>query len=315
MSHNEEISKFLKKIAIYYLLEGDERRYITFQRAADNIYLFDKDIISGTEAQEKIEGVGKSIALEIDEFLNKGTSQRLKSLEAENPEFYKTYESLAPIYGMGIKRIYKYYLQGIRTHEDLKDRATDLKRKEKIYLKYYNELVLKATREEIEKFKNYFELCFDEKFIWEITGSYRRGSTAINDIDLLIVRPKDNDCFNILNVLSLLSKENIILEPISLGEERAVIILKINGKARQVDITLVEEEEFPFALIHTTGPRNLNIYLRRKAKEKDLTLNEYGLFDSTGKRIELKEEKEIFEFLDLPYIPPSERNVFSYYLK
>jgi DNA polymerase/3'-5' exonuclease PolX len=309
LPNNKEISEFLKKISVYYLLEQDLERHRSFQRASESIYFHDKEITSAEDAIE-VFGVGKKISQEIQEFLDTGSSKRLKELEKKHPEFYETYKLLSVIHGMGIKRIHKLYQQGVRNYEDLENKVADLTRAEKVFLKYRQQLTISVAREVIDKYNNYFHQKLKD-LTWEIAGSYRRASNVVNDIDLLVEVPETPQGFSTFNVIELL-KEQDNLEVISLGETRATIVLKLNNYVRQVDILLVEKENYSFALLYYTGPRNFNIILRRYAKSKGFLLNEYGLFKlENGQRIPASSEKEIFELLELPYIPSSERNILT----
>jgi len=124
----------------------------------------------------------------------------------------------------------------------------------------------------------------------EIVGSYRRECTYVGDVDLLVK-----------NKLPNLSRYNVLAS----GDKKA----KIKLDDFEVDFRLVEDEEsYPFTLLYFTGSAETNIYLRAAAKRMKLKLNEYGLFEiSTDKRIILKSEKEIFEYLGFPYREPKDR--------
>uniref|UniRef100_H9GJR5 DNA-directed DNA polymerase X domain-containing protein n=1 Tax=Anolis carolinensis TaxID=28377 RepID=H9GJR5_ANOCA len=81
-------------------------------------------------------------------------------------------------------------------------------------------------------------------------------------------------------------------------------------KAVRVDLVVTPCSQFPFALLGWTGSQNFERDLRRFSKhEKKMTLNSHALYDK-GKRTFLTaaSEEEIFNHLDLEYIPPEERN-------
>jgi DNA polymerase (family 10) len=59
-------------------------------------------------------------------------------------------------------------------------------------------------------------------------------------------------------------------------------------------------------LQYFTGSKDHNIAVRRIAMKKNLKLNEYGVFKKE-KQIAGKTEKEVYEVVDLPYIPPELR--------
>jgi DNA polymerase (family 10) len=52
-----------------------------------------------------------------------------------------------------------------------------------------------------------------------------------------------------------------------------------------IDVFLVPEESYPFALFHYTGSKTFNIRTRSYVKRNGMLLNQYGLYDSqTGKK-------------------------------
>jgi len=94
------------------------------------------------------------------------------------------------------------------------------------------------------------------------------------------------------------------------GETKASVIAQ---GGIQADLRVVSDAEFPFALAYFTGSKEHNIVMRQRAIERGLRLNEYGLFKSKEEtrdaklRVSCKTEEEIFEKLDLAYVPPELR--------
>src|SRR5262249_56059307 len=72
----------------------------------------------------------------------------------------------------------------------------------------------------------------------------------------------------------------------------------------QVDLRVVEPKSWGAAMHYFTGSKAHNIRMRERAIKQGLKLNEYGLFDANDKYVAGVEEKDIFEKLGLPYIPP-----------
>jgi DNA polymerase (family 10) len=72
----------------------------------------------------------------------------------------------------------------------------------------------------------------------------------------------------------------------------------------QVDLRVIDPKSWGAAMHYFTGSKAHNIRMRERAIKQDLKLNEYGLFDSNEKYVAGVEEKDIFETLGLPYIPP-----------
>lgn len=149
----------------------------------------------------------------------------------------------------------------------------------KHYLK--RDLALKR----VEVITNYLE---ENNIIYEIVGSFRRGNELVGDLDIIIIAK------------SMPRIPNLIYH--SIGESKCKIILD----NFEVDMRCSNIQQFPFMLLYFTGSKENNINMRAKAKSLGLKLNEYGLFNG-DKLIECKNEKEIYEKLNMKYLEPNER--------
>jgi DNA polymerase (family 10) len=89
------------------------------------------------------------------------------------------------------------------------------------------------------------------------------------------------------------------------GENKVSFTLE-NGL--QVDVRLLEKENFGAALLYFTGSKEHNVTLRGRANEMGYTLNEYALATLKGeKRVAGRTEEEIYGKLKLEFIPPELR--------
>ncbi|XP_031310475.1 DNA-directed DNA/RNA polymerase mu isoform X7 [Camelus dromedarius] len=81
-------------------------------------------------------------------------------------------------------------------------------------------------------------------------------------------------------------------------------------KAVRVDLVVAPSSQFPFALLGWTGSKHFERELRRfSRKERGLWLNSHGLFDPEQKTIfHVTSEEDIFRYLGLEYLPPEQRN-------
>jgi DNA polymerase (family 10) len=98
-----------------------------------------------------------------------------------------------------------------------------------------------------------------------------------------------------------------VIEVIGQGETKSSVRLE-NGMA--VDLRLVKEREFPFALAYFTGSKEHNIRMRQRARDRGLSLNEYGLFpldDDGAGSVGCESEEDLFEALGMRYVPPELR--------
>jgi DNA polymerase (family 10) len=76
----------------------------------------------------------------------------------------------------------------------------------------------------------------------------------------------------------------------------------------RLDIEFVKEEEFYSCLLYFTGSKDFNIAMRSRAKKMGMILNQHGLFDlKTRCRYVTKKEEDIFDKLNLVFVPPKDR--------
>jgi DNA polymerase (family 10) len=73
-----------------------------------------------------------------------------------------------------------------------------------------------------------------------------------------------------------------------------------------MDLRVVPDESYGAALVYFTGSKAHNIVLRRRAQERGLKINEYGVFQGE-KSIAGRTEKDVYKSVGLPWIPPELR--------
>ena len=141
----------------------------------------------------------------------------------------------------------------------------------------------------------------------DVAGSLRRSKETIGDVDILIGAEKQH----IENLFDAFVDHELVVEVLGRGDTKSSIRTK---DGRQVDLRIVKPEQFPAALMYFTGSKEHNVVLRQRARERGLSLNEYGLFelDDDGdtnfdKPIDYSSETDIYRNLDLHFIPPELR--------
>lgn len=156
-------------------------------------------------------------------------------------------------------------------------------------------------------------------------GSYRRHKPFSSDVDILIRQSTLDKYGGSLKFIEYINshQSNIKLyHPYAIGPSKLSTIcrLKKYKKNVKVDMFITTTEEYPFALLYTTGSKEFNIRMRRLAKLKGMLLNQNGLYktkqhksarntkpDLKQKITGLKTEKSIFEYLNMPFLKPEER--------
>jgi DNA polymerase (family 10) len=130
-----------------------------------------------------------------------------------------------------------------------------------------------------------------------IAGSYRRCKETVGDIDILATAERSGP------VMSRFTGYDEVAEVLSQGETRSSAVLRCG---LQVDLRVVPEESYGAALAYFTGSRGHNIALRKRAQDRKLKLNEYGVFRG-DRRIAGETEGSVYAALGLPWIPPELR--------
>jgi DNA polymerase (family 10) len=138
----------------------------------------------------------------------------------------------------------------------------------------------------------------------ELCGSLRRRRETIKDIDILVSSKNAKpimDCFvslpGVVQVIGHGETKSSVIVSAGAGQDKIVI---------NADLRVVQDKEFPFALMYFTGSKEHNVALRGRANEYGLKLNEYELAGEK-RSVACKDEDDIYKALDLDYIPPELR--------
>ncbi|HEY7892691.1 MAG TPA: DNA polymerase/3'-5' exonuclease PolX [Solirubrobacteraceae bacterium] len=133
----------------------------------------------------------------------------------------------------------------------------------------------------------------------ELAGSARRMVDSVKDIDLVASGP------NPLQISSSLTKLDLIESVSSVSATGA------RGRIHSglpVDLRVATPEQFGNLLQHFTGSQAHNAALREAAVRRGLHVSEHGILDdATGTVQTCASEQQVYERLDLAYIPPELR--------
>jgi len=307
---NEQLASLMAQLAVLMQKRGDNIRSRVYKRAEETIMSFNTDITSSDDLIGK-PGIGPTIIEKVNEYLKTGTLQLIER-EKNKPE-----NILSEVYGVGPQKAKELVEKGIVSIEQLRERQNEvLNNVQKVGLKYYEDILEKIPRSEIDEyneiFKEVFEAVSDSDSRYEIVGSYRRGALSSGDIDVIITS-KTPEVF--VRFLDLLVSKNIILEILSRGKSKCLVVAKIpsSSRARRVDFLYSTPEEYPFSILYFTGSKAFNTVMRGHSLKMGFSLNEHGISKIIDKKKEekltlgFKEEKDIFDFLNLQYKEPNER--------
>jgi DNA polymerase/3'-5' exonuclease PolX len=300
---NEDLASAFSLISAYYTLAGDANRARAYNRASSTIKNSDFLITSGQEAAGVFDGIGPSMAADIDQWLNNGhIINRQVELETRLSEQKQVLDLFMSVYGIGPASAVGFYQAGHRTLEDLWFRA-NLNDKQRLGLQWKHHIDLRIERWEIDLIATHLGRILPD-VRWEIAGSYRRGEPTSGDIDLLVM--SDNG----VNMPSVLARlEPYLPVELARGETKFMGLFRLSEQynAHRIDIRLVDRSSWGCALMYFTGSQRYNILMRRRAMEVGYTLNEYSLTYRQTTQMPVHSEEDICNILQVRYLPPTER--------
>jgi len=134
----------------------------------------------------------------------------------------------------------------------------------------------------------------------EAMGSLRRFRETIGDVDVVAVSAADPEA-----VMARFVAMPIVAEVIAYGARKSAIV---SSAGVQIDLRVVEPQQYGSAIMYFTGSKAHNIRLRQLALERGWTLSEYGLAEAeSGRVLASATEEEIYQALGLQWVPPELR--------
>ncbi|MEC7445332.1 MAG: DNA polymerase/3'-5' exonuclease PolX [Planctomycetota bacterium] len=261
-----------------------------------------------------IPGIGDAVAKKIKVLVDTGELPQLQELKAKIPE---SVLDLLRVPGMGPKKAAVLYNElDVQSLEDLAEacqngRVKNLKgfgaKTQQAILDGIqiaaaaNERIYWATADElVQRLRTHLKKC---KAIQELefAGSYRRGKETVGDLDVLVVSQAGPEVMDHFGEFTEIASVTVR------GDTKMSVRTK---KAFQIDLRVVPRESFGAALAYFTGSKEHNVALRGLAKQKQLRLNEWGVFDTSGEEevyVSGQTETEVYETLGLSWIPPELR--------
>ncbi len=311
---NSEIANIFHEIAYILEIKDDNPfRIRAYIRAAQNIENLTINIAElHKESLLQIPGIGSDLADKIREYSETGHLEFYEKLKKEIPSGLI---EMLRIPGLGPKTIKalfdKLKVKNIAQLEKLAKKGKlrslpgiQAKTEENIIkgirmIKRYSGhypigQVLPVAEEIIKNLRNaadFKQIC--------LAGSLRRWKDTIKDIDILAA---SRDPVKAMQAFTHLPD---VKEILMTGPTKSSIV---TFEEIQVDLRVIEEDSFGAALAYFTGSKAHNIRLREMAVKRKLKINEYGIFNArTERKIGGKDEKDIYNTLDLQFVPPELR--------
>jgi len=316
--NNQQAAKTFSHLADMLDIEGTENKFaiIAYRRVAEQLSNLDRDVNAIAQAGElrSIPGVGAAIAEKIDSLLATGSFPLLDRLNAAIPA---SVVELLSVPDMGPKRVKLLWEQaGITSLTQLEAAAREgklaglpgvgKKLEEKIIAN------LAAIKKRGASDRSPLGLAYpvaqamlkrlmlvDGVLRASVAGSLRRMKETIGDIDLLVA------CEHVEPVMDTFTTLPQVAEVIARGPTKSSVRLHTG---QQVDLRVIQPKHWGAALQYFTGSKDHNVRLREIALKQGYSLNEYSLTRlSDGEDVFCAEEREVYETLGLPYVPPELR--------
>src|ERR1700693_722998 len=290
---NQEIARILRETA--QLLEIDGAiigRYRTYEKAAELIAGLPESVQQLALDPDKLKelpGIGDRMVEHIGEILKTGDYSLRRKLLKKYPA---TILDLLTLQSLGPKKVallWKTFKAG--TVEQVEKLALEGKLRDLDGFGEKSEQNILKAVEVFKKASGRFHIDVGERVAHELiayiqelgarvasvtpAGSRRAAKEPIGDLDLLLTLGKGHASEKDLEAISAhILKFPEIDQVLARGGNKVSFVL---ASGLQVDVRLLEAENFGAALLYFTGSKEHNVALRSRALKMDYTLNEYAL--------------------------------------
>uniref|UniRef100_A0A914VI60 DNA polymerase n=2 Tax=Plectus sambesii TaxID=2011161 RepID=A0A914VI60_9BILA len=326
VNHNEHITSQLQILADGYKSTNDKWRALSYEKAIETL----KHLPRRIESREDCVGlrtIGARLAEKIWEICESGSLR--KADEFAHNDKVVAMNLFANIWGVGPTVAEQWYVQGLRTLDDVREKA-HLTRQQKIGLEHYDDINQRMPRQEATEIVNVVIdaiRAINPNLIAVACGSYRREKETCGDVDILITHKDGHSHENILGelVANLTQQgfltDDLVESNIDGNQHKYMGLCRLPGENRhhrRIDIITIPYDQYATSLIYFTGSAHFTRSIYAKAKSMGMRLNQHGLRGGVmrqggeqlndGYPIETPTEESVFEALGLPYRTPPERD-------
>jgi len=322
---NDEIATRLEEFADLLEAQGVDYKPRAYRRAAENIRDASGSVealaADGEDAVESIDRVGDAIASKVVEYVETGRIEELEDLRAELPV---DMAALTSVEGVGPKTVGTLYEElGIETLDDIEAAA------EAGEIQAVSGFGAKTEQNIVEGI-DFARQAHERSLLGEAiprgerVRDYLRDHSAVEDADLAGSIRRWEPTVGDVDVLAASDDPETVVDAFTDWPDADDVIEAGTGKASvrsggvRVDLRVVAPAAFSSALQYFTGSWDHNVTLRNRAIDRDLKMNEYGVFDVSsvedpdagqrvGERVAGDTEEGMYEVLDFPWIPPELR--------
>ena len=313
-THNSDIESMFNELADILEIEGANpfrvRAYRNGARAVTGFSQSLADLVDQDVDLTQYSGIGKDLAAKIREIVTTGS---FSALDTARERVSRELTSLLHIQGLGPKRVKALHQElGVSSIQDLREAAASGRI---AGLSGFGAKMQESILQDVDRFQGQekrFKLAAVEEAAFglkdhlstlsgveqvELAGSFRRRKETVGDLDILVTGQDPGP------VMDGFTSYEDVRQVLSHGRTKSSVVLKND---LQVDLRFVAGKSFGAALHYFTGSKAHNIAVRRMALDRDLKVNEYGVFKAE-EQVAGRTEDDVYASVDLPFIEPELR--------
>lgn len=301
---NLYVARHLREIGDMLAIRGENpHRIRAYRQAARTVERLPCSLAEWRESRplQDLKGVGRGLAGEIEEFLQKGETRLQKTLEEMIPP---PLLQMSRMQGLGPQKARALYKRGLHTQEDVR-RALSREQLDPSLKEILNR-ALKVQGEGpfllplIDLAANTLGQALDavpavER--WQLVGSSRRGGIQEEIMTMVVATPLPMDI--LMQRLSAFPS----IRSIASAEGRG----KVLPSRIPFQLLLAQGNSYFTQIVEATGPEEHWKYLKEQAGSLGLSLTSLGLSHDHGQEISLHSEEDLYAALHLPYLIPQIR--------
>ena len=316
-----ELVRVLREIGILLQLKGESVYKVrAYEKAADVLIQYQgalRPLIDEGRLDE-LEGFGKAIATKISELVQTG---KLLYYDALVAEFPVTLLEVVQIPGVGPKKAATLHRElGVVDLTSLEkachaQRVRALKgfgeKSELSILEGLASLAKRSGRTPLSKARPLAERMLAQVKALpgivraEIAGSTRRWSETVGDLDIVASIADGADPLPVMEAFVAIPG---VMKVLGTGSTKTSVTVD----SMQLDFRVVGNSDFGTALHHFTGSKAHHVKLRGLARDKRLTISEWGIHrldekGNEGEKLKIPDEAALYQALDMDFVPPELR--------
>jgi DNA polymerase (family 10) len=312
---NSEIAAVFEELSDLLELQGANvfrlRAYRNAARTIESMSATISDLVEASPAMlTDLPGIGKDLAEKLITIVTTGKLPQLEELRAQIPPGVV---QMLRIPGIGPKRVATLFAElKVETLDQLREAAL---RGDVAKLKGFGAKTAQTILDGIElaaqSASRYYladmkpavdaivESLAALPTVTQVSpaGSFRRRKETVGDLDVLATSTSS------AAAMDALASHPLVEKVLARGETKQRVRLK---SGIEMDLRVVPDESYGAAMQYFTGSKEHNIVVRRRAQERGLKINEYGVFRDE-QYVAGRTEEEVYATVDLPWIPPELR--------